>query len=398
MLELTNKQKEFWRCANHRWNIKQGATRSGKTYLDYYMIPKRIRACTGAGLIVLLGNTRGTLNRNILEPMRGIWGDTLVGTIGSDNTVNLFGRKCHALGADKVSQVSKLQGAGIEYCYGDEVTTWNAEVFTMLKSRLDKPNSKFDGTCNPDSPNHWFKQFLDSDADIFQQHYTIDDNPFNSPDFVENLKREYAGTVYYDRYILGNWALAEGLVYPMFSVEKNVVMEMPENGDYYISVDYGTVNPCAMLLWGVNNRNKTATCIEEYYFDSRARKKQRTDEEHYAALEELAGERHIQNVVVDPSAASFIEVIRRHGRYPVQKAKNDVLDGIRLTGSLMEAGHIKIHHSCNNFIRELQSYCWDNNATEDQVIKDMDHACDSARYLFYTLFRHGFPYQGRLEI
>ena len=186
MLRLTEKQKEFWTGANHRWNIKEGATRSGKTYLDYFLIPRRIRACKGSGLIVLLGNTKGTLERNILEPMRSIWGDELVGGIGSDNTVMLFGKKCHALGADKVTQVSKLQGAGIEYCYGDEITTWNEEVFSMLKSRLDKPTSVFDGTCNPDGPNHWLLKFLNSDADIFRQHYTIYDNPNLSPQFIEN--------------------------------------------------------------------------------------------------------------------------------------------------------------------------------------------------------------------
>ena len=388
MLELTNKQKEFWRCADHRWNIKQGATRSGKTYLDYFMIPRRIRACTGAGLIVLLGNTRGTLSRNILEPMRNIWGDTLVGSISSDNTVNLFGRRCHALGADKVSQVSKLQGAGIEYCYGDEVTTWSKEVFTMLKSRLDKPNARFDGTCNPDNPNHWFKQFLDSDADIFQQHYTIDDNPYNSPEFVKNLKREYAGTVYYDRYILGNWALAEGLVYPMFSEDCHVADDTSDRYDeYHISIDYGTLNPCAMLLWGLDYKNRTATCIKEYYHDGRKQKRQLTDEEYYVVLESFAGSTPIQYIVADPSAASFIACIRKHGRFTVKPADNTVLDGIRLSGALLNDGHIKIHRACNNFIRELRSYCWDDKTPEDKVIKDNDHACDSFRYYCMTVLR-----------
>lgn len=177
-MQLSDKQIEFWNGATKRWNIKTGATRSGKTYLDYYMIPRRIRACTGNGLILLLGNTKGTLERNILAPMRSIWGDGLVGPIRFDNTVDLFGKRCYALGADKVSQVAKIQGAGFEYVYGDEITTWHKDVFQMLKSRLDKPNSCFDGTCNPAGPNHWLKEFLDSNADIYQQAYVIDDNPF----------------------------------------------------------------------------------------------------------------------------------------------------------------------------------------------------------------------------
>ena len=215
--DLSVMQKDYWNNSTHRWNIKTGATGSGKTYLDFYLLPKRIRACTGKGLIVLLGNTKTTLERNILDPMREIYGDYAVGSINNENVAYLFGRKTYCLGADKVNQVSKIQGATIEYAYGDEVTTWNREVFEMLKSRLRCENSMFDGTCNPDGPNHFFKKFLDSDADIYQQKYTIDDNPFLPQKFVEELKKEYSGTIYYDRYINGDWTRAEGLLYPQFA-------------------------------------------------------------------------------------------------------------------------------------------------------------------------------------
>ena len=160
-------QKEYFRNANRRWNIKTGATRSGKTYMDYYLIPMRIRETADKdGLTVILGNTKGTLQRNIIEPLRKIWGGSYVSDIKSDNTAVLFGEKCYCLGADKISQVDRLRGSSIKYCYGDEVVTWNEDVFTMLKSRLDKPYSSFDGTCNPEGQQHWFKKFLDSDADI----------------------------------------------------------------------------------------------------------------------------------------------------------------------------------------------------------------------------------------
>lgn len=385
-MKFSKKQLEYWRLANHRWNIKQGATRSGKTFLDYYLIPKRILDCKGNGLIVLLGNTRGTLNRNVLEPMRNIWGKELVGNIGADNTVNMFGRKVHTLGADKVTQVQKLQGAGIEYCYGDEVTTWNEEVFAMLKSRLDKPNSLFDGTCNPDSPNHWLKKFLDSDADIFLQHYTIDDNPFNSPEFVKNLKKEYFGTVYYDRFILGEWAAAEGLVYPMFSPEKHIVNECEDNnGEFYVSIDYGTNNPTSMGLWHKNTG--IATRVSEYYYDSKKTMHQLTDEEYYEALENLVGERKIRYVIVDPSAASFITTIKRHGKFIVKKADNRVLDGIRFCSTLLSKNKLKIHSSCSDIIREFGAYRWDNEAVEDTVIKQNDHAMDDMRYFCQTVMR-----------
>ena len=384
-MKFSEKQLEYWRLATHRWNIKQGATRSGKTFLDYYLIPRRILECKGTGLIVLLGNTRGTLNRNILEPMRNIWGKELIGNIGADNTVNMFSRKVHTLGADKITQVQRLQGAGIEYCYGDEVTTWNEEVFAMLKSRLDKPNSIFDGTCNPDAPNHWLKRFLDSDADIYMQHYTIDDNPFNSPEFVENLKKEYYGTVYYDRYILGEWAAAEGLVYPMFSKEKHISKEEVKNGEYYISIDYGTKNPTSMGLWCKNG--KEATRIREFYYDSKKNLHQLTDEEYYEKLVCLAGDKKIRYVIVDPSAASFITTIRRHGKFMVKKADNRVLDGIRFCQTLLSSGSLKFDASCVDIIREFGAYRWDENALEDSVIKQNDHAMDDMRYFAQTVMR-----------
>ena len=385
MLRLTDKQKEFWKNATHRWNIKEGATRSGKTYLDYFLIPKRILNCKGEGLIVLLGNTKGTLSRNILEPMQSIWGDRLVGNIGSDNTVMLFGKKCHALGADRVTQVSKLQGAGIEYCYGDEITTWNEDVFSMLKSRLDKPNSIFDGTCNPDSPNHWFLKFLESDADIFRQHYTIYDNPMLPESFVKNLECEYRGTVYFERFILGKWALAEGLIYPMFSETRHISSDMPNGGDYYISIDYGTLNPCSMGLWCVNGKN--AFRIREFYHDGRKSGRQMTDEEYYKELVKLADDLPICYVIIDPSAASFIETVRRHGRFTVKRARNDVLDGIRFTAGLLSEDKIKIHPVCKSTIAEFTSYRWDDESDTDRPIKQNDHAMDDLRYFCYTILK-----------
>lgn len=214
---FTKKQEEFWLNANARWNIKTGATRSGKTYMDYYVIPQRVRSADPTGEIVLLGHTQATIERNVIEPMRRIWGDSLVGNISSNNKINLFGRQCYALGADKKNQVQKIQGMGISYCYGDEITTWSKNVFDMLKSRLDRPTSKFDGTCNPEGPKHWFKEFLDSDADIYHLPFTIYDNTFLSKEFVEALEKEYSGTVYFDRYILGKWVRAEGVIYRLFA-------------------------------------------------------------------------------------------------------------------------------------------------------------------------------------
>ena len=240
---LSVKQRGFLDNANRRWNVKYGATRSGKTYLDYYVIPKRIRNVTGKqGLIVILGNTKGTLQRNVIEPLQDIWGTELVSDIKSDNTAFLFGEKAYCLGADNIKHVNKIRGASFKYCYGDEVATWNEEVFQMLKSRLDKPYSKFDGTCNPEGPSHWFKKFLDGNADIYQQKYTLYDNPFLAKEVLQNLETEYRGTVFFDRYILGDWKAAEGTIYMLFAdeTEKFLVDKVNEQlAIVTIGVDYG---------------------------------------------------------------------------------------------------------------------------------------------------------------
>jgi len=390
MIRFSEKQQEVWRNTiqnHHRWNVSYGATRSGKTYLDYFKIPWRIRKASDDGLILLLGNTKGTLERNILDPLRQIWTPLLVGHIGSNNKVKLFGRECYALGADKINQVSKLQGAGLLYCYGDEVTTWNPDVFQMLKSRLDKPGACFDGTCNPDNPQHWFRKFIESDADVYSMGFVIDDNPFLDPGFVSSLKHEYAGTVYYDRFILGKWALAEGLVYPIFDRKKHTTTQLPASGRYYISIDYGTVNPFSAGLWCLPGDGK-AYRIAEYYHSSDGGRKQLTDEEYYAALCDLIGDKMVQCIVVDPSAASFITTIRRHGQYAVRKAKNDVLDGIRTTASMLNDGKLLFAPECKDAIREFGQYSWDTSKNEDTVIKEYDHAMDDIRYFCYTILRY----------
>lgn len=225
MNKLTSpKQDEFIRNATHRFNLKVGARRCGKTYLDnLWTIPTRILERSGKdGLYVILGVSKGTIERNVLQPLRQIYGKNMVGTINSSNIAKLFGEEVYCLGAEKVNQVSKIQGTSIKYCYGDEVAKWNQEVFIMLQGSLDKPYSMFDGALNPETQNHWLKKdFLDKveekGLDVYVQHYTIFDNPFLSKEFVDNLCKEYEGTVFYDRLILGLWKNAEGIIYKQFA-------------------------------------------------------------------------------------------------------------------------------------------------------------------------------------
>lgn len=383
------KQREFFDNASHRWNIKTGATRSGKTYMDFFVIPKRIRARIGKpGLAVILGVTKSTIERNVLEPMRDIWGTALVGEINSQNICYLFGEKVYCLGAEKVSQVSKLRGSSIKYCYGDEVADWSEEVFEILKSRLDKPYSCFDGSLNPQGPNHWLKKFIDNkELDIYVQKYTIFDNPFLDPAIVRDMCREYEGSVYYQRYILGEWALAEGLVYPMFSREKHVFtgpVERREGARFFVSLDYGTVNPFAGGVYEISGGKVRK--IREIHHDGR--KSGRLDnEEYYLIMCDAIGDTPIEGIIIDPSAAGFIETIKKHGRYIARAANNDVLNGIQEFTKYLNYGLYSVHESCVETIKEFQSYSWDDKSTEDAVIKQNDHHMDADRYLIYTVAR-----------
>ena len=400
-MQLTVKQNEYIRKAQHRWNVKSGATRSGKTFMDIaFVIPNRIRERIGKdGLCVFLGNTQGTLQRNIIEPLQAMWGTKLVGNIRSDNTAKIFGEKVYCLGADKANQVDRIRGASIKYCYGDEVVTWHKDVFDMLKTRLDKECSCFDGTCNPDNSHHWFKEFLSGDADIYLQEYQIYDNPYLPPNFVPELERELRGTVFFDRYILGKWVLAEGLIYPD-AAKGLYTVPTPENircTEYYVSIDYGTLNPCSMGLWGKNNG--VWYRLREYYYSGRdstkaytdngdfnqSRSGLKTDEEYYTELVKLISGLPVQAIIVDPSAASFITTIQRHGRYSVRKARNSVLDGIRNTAVALSSGKIKICDCCKAATAEFNAYRWDDKADEDKPIKENDHAMDDIRYFVNTI-------------
>lgn len=379
-MPLTDKQLEYLANCNRRWNIKTGATGSGKSFVDIVVtIPKRIESARGEGLLVLIGNTRGTLERNILEPMRTIW-PGLVGNIRSDNTVEIFGKKCYALGADNKKHVARIQGATFEWVYGDEVTTWSDEVFQMLKSRLRCEHSHFDGTCNPGPPNHWFKEFLDSDADIFQQSYVIEDGVLPHK-VVEELKKEYSGTVYYDRYILGKWVLAEGLVYPMFD---NVVPTVDRlYSEFYVSMDFGVQNPTAMILWGLCDGVWYA--VREYYHSGRETNQQKTMGQYHAELEKLCAGLPVKRLIIDPSATPFISECNQRKVFKVWKADNSVLDGIQNTAKVLSGQKIMFNDCCKRTIEEFGLYCWDDKATEDAVIKENDHAMDAVRYFVQTM-------------
>lgn len=401
-LKLTKKQNEYIRNAHKRWNFKVGAVRSGKSFVDIsYTTPSRIRERAGLpGLALIMGVSKGTIERNVLQPMREIYTSELVGTINNENIAYVFGEPCYCLGAEKMSQVAKILGSSVKYCYGDEVAKWNKQVFEVLKSRLDKPYSCFDGACNPESPNHWLKEFLDSkDLDAYIQKYVIFDNDNLPKEYVDNLCKEYAGTVYYDRYILGEWALAEGLIYPMY--QTSMVDSLPniEASDYVVSIDYGTMNAFAAILW--SKRGDIWYAEREYYYSGRDLGVQKTDQEYADDLSKWIadiwenmpasfgalsyGAKRQITTIIDPSAASFIALLHKEPWCKVRKADNAVLDGIRESAVAMQTGKIKILNSLDNWKKEAGGYVWENGEGEERPIKVNDHLMDSTRYFVKTM-------------
>lgn len=410
----SEKQKQLLRLFKQkklrRINILHGSVRSGKTWISLVLWAFWLLTMPKDGAYLMVAKTLTSLRRNCLDLLETLVGKANFSYSLAAKQAFLFGRQVYLEGVNDARAESKIRGMTLQGAYCDELTLFTQDFFAMLLSRLSMPGAKLFGTTNPDNPVHWLKtDYLDraGELDLMKMRFTIDDNEFLDPEYVRQLKREYTG-VFYDRFILGNWVAAEGLVYPIFSEKEHVVHALPEccahpekgQGEYYISVDYGTKNPFSAGLWCVSGGE--ATRIAEYYYDGRKSKRPRTDEEHYAALEKLA--RHevwdrgkrvveaypIQCVVIDPSAASMIECIRRHGSFSVRAAKNDVIPGIGVTGSLLAAGKLKIHADCKDCIREFGVYSWDEKAKGDQVIKENDHAMDDIRYFCYTVLRRLF--------
>lgn len=397
-MPLTDMQRAYLENCNHRWNIKTGATGSGKSWLDYSVtIPKRILATRGEGLIVLMGNTRGTFERNILDPMRELW-PNLVGTIGADNTVKIFGKKCYVLGADNKKHVARIQGATIEYAYGDEVTTWSKEVFEMLKSRLRCQHSHFDGTCNPDSPKHWFKAFLDSNADIFQQAYNIDDNPFLPADAVEQLKREYFGTVYYQRFILGLWYAADGVVYRQFADDpsKYILNDLSGHIPQFatIGVDFGGNGSAhTFICTGFVHGYHEMVVLEEYYRKEIISPAQL--EADFVEFVQMCKSKYtIQDASCDSAEQTLIQGLRNalaRSRTPLNvmnAEKKPINDRIRALCRLMGAGRFFVMQHCTHLIEALSTAVWDpKHVTEDVRLDNGTINIDSLDALEYSYER-----------
>jgi PBSX family phage terminase large subunit len=396
---MSEKQREYRRRAAKVWNVKTGATRSGKTYGDYFLLPERLLAGRGReGLNVILGATRGTIARNLILPMQAIYGPALVGDIKGDGTAVLFGQPCHCLGADSVRQVNRLRGASVKYGYGDEVTAWKQDVFEMLKSRLDKAYSLFDGTCNPEGPTHWFKQFLDRGGDaLYQQTYTIDDNPFNPPEVVARMKADYAGTVYYDRYIRGLWVAAEGAVYRAFADEpERFRMEEAELQKHPLAtatlgVDFGgNASGHAFCCTGFERGFTGMITLAEWYH-----KGEITPERLETAFVDFArlcaaryGARAAYCDSAEPTLILGLRAAcaRERLAIDIRKAHKGAINGrIRFLCRLMAGGRYRILAPCVHTGEALLTALWDaRHVTEDVRLDDGTTNIDSLDAMEYS--------------
>jgi len=377
--------------------ICDGSVRSGKTIS--MTIGFVMWSCQGFDneSFAFCGKTIDSLKRNVVTPMqKWLEGNAKIKINQSKNyaeiTMNGHTNRYYFFGGKDESSYQLIQGMTLAGVLFDEVALMPRSFVEQALARCSVSGSKFWFNCNPESPMHWF--YLEwickhNEKHAMHLHFTMDDNYSLSPAVKDRYERMYSG-VFYDRYIKGLWVLADGLVYPMFrqSVHVHEIPEKLPSGEYYISVDYGTLNPTSMGLWHLTD-DGNAYRIRESYYDARKEGLSRTDEEHYRELVKLAGNliHQIECVIVDPSAASFIECIRRHDEFSVRKANNSVLDGIRNVGTLLKAQRLHFSPECKDIIREFGLYCWDDKAAEDRVIKENDHAMDDIRYFCATVLR-----------
>jgi len=395
-MQLSTKQVWSIEKATARSNIWHGSVRASKTvasiikWIEYVTaFPKPPDAH-----FLMIGRTERTLAVNILDPMVSMLGrrnfDYKIGT----HKAWLYGIPIQLYGASDIRAEGKIRGLTCCGAYGDEMTIWPIGFYKMLMFRLSVANAQFFGTTNPDNPMHELKaEFIDNKKiDLNDFHFTLDDNPFLPPSYVSNLKKEYTG-LFYKRFILGEWCIAEGAIYDFFDEKLHTGARMPKAKYHLVAVDYGTKNPCSFGLYGVNPATKPMVWREKgYWWDSVKEGRQKTDPEYSKDMKTFLGNIIPLAILVDPSAASFKLQLSRDHNYIIEDAENDVLDGIRTCSRMLKSGDYMIlrHPSNQPHINEFYAYVWDDRAAakgEDKPLKEKDHTMDDFRYLLYTKFK-----------
>lgn len=381
----------WWRTGRWQALICDGAVRSGKTFcmgLSFFLWAQHD---FNGRQFALCGKTVGALRRNLLTELapclRRIGMEVRENRSANTLTVVYAGHRNQFLlfGGKDASSAALIQGSTLAGLLLDETALMPRAFVEQAVARCSVRGSRLWFNCNPEGPEHWFyKEWIEKaeSRGALRLHFTMEDNPGLPPEIRQRYERLYTG-VFYRRFVLGEWAAAQGLVYDFFDPDKDAT-EVPDGpfSAWRVSVDYGTVNPLSMGLWG--EKNGVWYRVEEVYYDSRREGRQKTDAEYAEMLEQLAAGRDIQRVIVDPSAASFIETLRRKG-WQVMKADNDVADGIRVTADLLRQRRIVLCRPCRDCLREMALYCWDERSGRDAPRKEHDHAMDEMRYFAMDL-------------
>lgn len=394
---FSDKQKTVltWWCDQSHWRGKEaiicdGAVRSGKTMcMGLSFFCWAMRRFHGAAF-GLCGKTIVSLRRNLLRELLPLLGELgfLCREQKSQNVIQVqFGEKeniFYLFGGKDEGSAALIQGVTLAGVLLDEVALMPRSFVEQAMARCSIVGGKIWFNCNPEGPEHWFyKEWIRKaeEKNALYLHFTMEDNPALPPELRRRYRRQFSGA-FFRRFVLGEWAAAEGRIYDFF--DERYVRPLPEGEmeRWCISCDYGTMNPASFGLWGL--QRGVWYRVKEFYYNSRKEGRQKTDGEYAGDLARLAGGRAVELVVVDPSAASFIETLRRDG-WRVVKAKNDVISGIRITAELLQAGKLVICEGCQDAIREFAMYCWDGQAAEERVRKEHDHAMDEIRYFAATV-------------
>lgn len=413
VVQLVGKQSQSAQLATARHNVWEGAVRSSKTVSSILKWLEYVR--TGPpGALLMAGKTERTLKRNIIDPIEAMVGKKrCVFKIGAGE-VDLLGRTVYVAGANNEAAQDKIKGLTLAGAYGDEITTWPESFYTMLGTRLSVPNAKFFGTTNPAAKTHWLmknylkrarlhmdingKLSVDDSPEALNLHrfsFQLSDNPTLTSEYVDALQKEYVG-LFYKRYILGEWCLAEGAVFDMFDPDRHVVDELPRIVHWLcVAIDHGTINPTHAVLIGLGEDGRLYV-TNEWRYDSKLERRQLSDVEQSARIRgwlqtvPIPGTK-VQGVapqffIIDPAAANLRIQMHRDG-VTSTAGDNSVLDGIRSVSSLLALDQLRIHSGCKYLLDELPSYSWDEKAADkgdDSPLKTEDHGVDALRYGIYT--------------
>ena len=378
----------WWRephiCRRYDAVICDGAVRSGKTFclaLSFILWALQVQ---NGGQVAMCGKTILSLHRNVVVPLKR---QLLQMGIGcrerqAQNQMEVFCRgrsiRVYFFGGKDESAADSIQGLTLGGILLDEVALMPRSFVEQALARCSDEKAAFWFSCNPETPEHWFyKEWICKAREkrALYLHFTMLDNPALSDTVRKRYETLYSGR-FYERFILGRWTAPEGQVYDMFGAAQ-ITMPPKACSRYAVSCDYGTVNPMSMGLWG--EKDGVWYRIQESYYDARRTGQRRTDEQHYAQLCSLVGDRQVEAVIADPSAASFLECIREHGKFMAVAAENRVLEGIAAVSDWLMQGKLKIAPWCKDSIREFGLYCWEKNGKESPR-KEFDHAMDDIRY------------------